>query len=99
MKTFNETFSPWNKSYQATQYNTELINEDGSLGNFTCALFLSLTGPHPWVRSPRAAGCLCARWHPALLRAHGGSPPGSSVHGIFQADILESAISSSRGSS
>lgn len=71
MKTFSETFSPGNKSYQATQYDTELINEDGSLRNFTCAFFLSLMGPHPWVHSPCTASCLHAQCCPALLRAHG----------------------------
>ena len=36
----------------------------------------------------------CLIWHPMDC-----SPPGSSVHGISQAKILEQAISSSRGSS
>ena len=44
--------------------------------------------------------CLCAQSYPTLCNSMDGSPPGSSVHGILQARILEwVAISSSRGSS
>ena len=43
---------------------------------------------------------LVAQWCPALFEPRDYSPPGSSVHGILQARILEwVAISSSRGSS
>ena len=44
--------------------------------------------------------CVCAPLCPTLCNPMDGSLPGSSVHGIFQARILEwIAISSSRGSS
>ena len=44
--------------------------------------------------------CVCAQLGPTLCNPMDFSPPGSSVHGIFQAGILEQvAISSSRGSS
>ena len=44
--------------------------------------------------------CVHAQLHPTLCNPVDSSPPGSSVHGIFQARILEwVAISSSRGSS
>ena len=43
--------------------------------------------------------CLVAQLHPTLRDPMDCSPPGSSVHGISQARILEwAAISSSRGS-
>ena len=41
--------------------------------------------------------CVCAQLHPALCHIMDSSPPGSSVHGILQARILEwVAISYSR---
>ena len=41
--------------------------------------------------------CMCAQSHPTLCDLMDCSPPGSSVHGISQARILEwVAISSSR---
>ena len=44
--------------------------------------------------------CMHAQWCPALCESMDCSPPGSSVHGILQAGILEwVAISFSRGSS
>ena len=44
--------------------------------------------------------CSCAQFCPTLCDSVNCSPPSSSVHGIFQARILEwVAISSSRGSS
>ena len=33
--------------------------------------------------------CLVTKSCPTLLKPHGYSPPGSSVHGIFQAKMLE----------
>ena len=51
-----------------------------------------------WCRIVYA--CSVAQLCPALCDPKDSSPPGSSVHGIFQARILEwVAISSSRGSS
>ena len=45
-------------------------------------------------------GCVCAQSCPTFCSPMACSLPGSSVHGIFQAGILEGvAISSSRGSS
>ena len=45
-------------------------------------------------------GCDCAQLCPTLCDPMNCSPPGSSVHGIFQARILERvAFSYSRGSS
>ena len=42
--------------------------------------------------------CVCAQSCPTLCGLMNGSPPGSSVHGIFQARILDwGAISYSRG--
>ena len=44
--------------------------------------------------------CMCAQSYPTLGNLMDCSPPGSSVHGILQARILEwVAVSSSRGSS
>ena len=44
--------------------------------------------------------CVCIQSYPALHDPMAYSPPGTSVHGILQARILEPvAISSSRGSS
>ena len=44
--------------------------------------------------------CLVTQWCPTLCDPMDCSPPGSSVHGILQARILEwVAMSSSRGSS
>ena len=44
--------------------------------------------------------CLCAQLCPSLCNPMDCNPPGSSVHGIFQARILEQvAVSYSRGSS
>ena len=44
--------------------------------------------------------CMCAQSCPTLSDPMGCSPPGSSVHGLLQARILEwIAISFSRGSS
>ena len=57
-------------------------------------------------RTPLQSSCVCAHVYshtqlcPALCDPMDYSPPGSSVHGIMQARILEwVAISSSRGSS
>ena len=44
--------------------------------------------------------CMCARLHPTLGDPMACDQPGSSVHGILQASMLECvAMSSSRGSS
>ena len=63
------------------------------------------TRAFPWQNLPEAREQHCAHAQP-LSRVRlsvtpmGGSPPGSSVHGVSQAGILEwVAISSSRGSS
>ena len=53
-----------------------------------------------WSSRPVALGCSVDKSCPALCDPRDYSPPGSSVHGILQAGILEwVAISSSRGSS
>ena len=47
----------------------------------------------------RQSACMCAQSCPTLCNPMDCSPPGSSVHGIFQARVLEwVAISFSRGS-
>ena len=55
------------------------------------------------VDGPSQCGCLCAKSFQSFLTLHDPadcSPPGSSVHGILQARILEwAAMPSSRGSS
>ena len=59
-------------------------------------------GPSPAPRSlaHHGAGGLVAQWCPTPFDPMDCSPPGSSVHGISEARILESvAISFSRGSS
>ena len=61
-------------------------------------------GPCVSLRSkifrPRLEKCVCAKSCPALCNPMGYSPPGSSLHGILQARILEwVAMPSSRGSS
>ena len=44
--------------------------------------------------------CMCAQWCPTLCDPMDWGPPGSSIHGIFQARVLEwVGISCSRGSS
>ena len=53
-----------------------------------------------WFTSGQVCCCLVTKSRPNLCDAMDCSPPGSSVHGIFQARILEwVATSSSRGSS
>ena len=62
---------------------------------FPVSLLLLLLGSVILVRA-----CLVAQSSPTFCILLDRSPPGSSVHGIFQARILEwVAISSSRGSS
>ena len=62
------------------------------IGGLYCALMFS--------SFPICCYCLVAQSCPALCDPVDCSPPGSSVHGILQARILESvAVSSSRGSS
>ena len=52
------------------------------------------------LRSELVSVCMCARSCQTLCDPVDYSPPGSSVHGIFQARILERvAMPSSRGSS
>ena len=71
------------------------------------SLFISLFTLHVYVRLNlkkrffhKFCHCLCAQSCPALCDPMNCSPPGSSVHGILQARILEwVAISSSGGSS
>ena len=54
----------------------------------------------PTVSDACVSVCACTHTCPTLCNPIDDSPPGSSVHGIFQARILEwVAISSSRGSS
>ena len=69
-----------------------------------CTLQEFLREKVPWVVGYFAGACVCVRFvvrSYLTLRIHGlYSPPGSSVHGIPQAGILEwVAISCSRGSS
>ena len=53
-----------------------------------------------WVVTSDALCVLVTRWCLTLCGPMGDSPPGSSIHGIFQARVLEwIAISFSRGSS
>ena len=70
----------------------------------------SLAGYGPWGRESRTRltalsqqyiyVCSVTQSCPTLCDPKGSSPPGSSVHGIFQASTLEwVAISFSRGSS
>ena len=74
-----------------------------------CTIFFSMF-LSPWafqvilqnkiLGSARCLHCVCARSCPTLCNPMDCSPPGSSVHGISQAGILEwVAISFSRGSS
>ena len=59
----------------------------------------ALTMPHSSLQLLSLL-CVCTLSHVLLCNIVDCSPPGSSVHGIFQARILEQvAISSSRGSS
>ena len=60
-------------------------------------IHLSVQGA--WVRSPVRELCVCAQSCPTLCSFMNCSPAGFSVHGVFQASILEwVAISFSRGS-
>ena len=60
-------------------------------------IHLSMQGA--WVQSLIRELCVCAQSCPTLCDFMNCSPPGVSVHGIFQASILEwVAISFSRGS-
>ena len=54
-----------------------------------------------WNALPKyiACVCVCAQSCPTLCNPTDCSPSGFSVHGIFQARILEWVVSSSRGSS
>ena len=58
------------------------------------------TQVHIWVKHQNWMMGVCARSCPTLCSSMDCSPPGSSVHGISQAKLLERvAISFSRGSS
>ena len=58
------------------------------------------TQVHIWVKRQNWMMGVCARSCPTLCSSMDCSPPGSSVHGISQAKLLEQvAISFSRGSS
>ena len=60
----------------------------------------SRTQPMDWGGKIWIVGCMYAKSCPTLCDPMARSPPGSSVHGILQANVLEwVAISSSRGSS
>ena len=67
----------------------------------TCYNISQLEKSHPWsVSASLCCGCVCAQLCLILWDPVGHSLPGSSVHEIFQARILEwAAISFSRGSS
>ena len=55
---------------------------------------------HPYTKCCCCSRCLVAKWYPTLLDSMNCSLPGSSVHGILQARILDwVAISFSKGSS
>ena len=69
-------------------------------------LYLKIILPQKWyilrilILNPYDVLCLVAQSCPTLCDPMDHSPPGSSVHGILQARILEwDAIPSSRGSS
>ena len=65
----------------------------------TCGNVLASGAAGKPVSTYMCFACICAQSRPPLLEPVGSSLPGSSVHGIFQARILEwVAISSSRGS-
>ena len=70
------------------------------MGNCSCSYHVATTGGQPSFLVP---SCLCESSRSVVsdsLQPVDCSPPGSSVHGIFQAKILEwIAISFSRGSS
>ena len=56
--------------------------------------------PHRVEGARHWSGCVCARSRPTLCKPMDCSPPGFSIHGIFQARILESvSISFSRETS
>ena len=71
----------------------------GTCNNVDHCLFEILFSPTLYSNTLRCL-CLVAQLHPTLYDPMDCSPPGSSVHGILQARILEwAAISFSRGSS
>ena len=79
-----------------------VISKEGGSGED--AVVISTGKPQFLSRSRGLTSSLffsvCAQPHPTLCYPMDCSPPGSSVHGISQARILErGAISSSRGSS
>ena len=77
-------------------FHTQLALSRGSHQNLSCAFTVcqGLTGLWGWHESEVARSC------PTLCDPGDCSLPGSSVHGIFQARVLEwVAISFSRGSS
>ena len=87
MGTPRSSYLVWGKCARKASFPPELVFS----GNFS---HMSLTS---------LSVCVCAKWLqlcPTLWDPMDCSPPGSSVHGILQARILEwVAISSSRGSS
>ena len=74
----------------------------GSCLSFSLSLgqALNYTKYTAWIHLFTLCVCLCDQSYPTLCDLMDYSPPSSSVHGIFQARILEwVAISFSRGSS
>ena len=67
---------------------------------FTCGWTFKLLPYFGYCKGQDEHACECAQSQPALWDPIDCSPPGSSVHGILQARILEwVAVSFSRGSS
>ena len=85
-------------------WRVEVWDQNVFKGDFFWCLLLGWRWPSPLYvltgSSLYMSVCMCAQSWPPLCCPHGLYPPGFSVHGIFQARILEwIAISFSRGSS
>ena len=101
-KETHRTTSPWHSNYQIfVDHFQSLLRQLYRVTINECVqfyLFLLINTSLPC--SILKVACVCAQLCPILCDPMDCSPQGSSVHGIFQARILECvAISSSRGSS
>ena len=111
LKTQSVTSQPTDHNRPATLKAGTRFLPVGELRRDTCNHHFSTRAAHPGVRvqcspaslTPLLSHCCCCSVTlscPALCDPMDGSPPGSSVHGIPQARILEwAAMPSSRGSS
>ena len=95
---FSYHFSPFSCHGWILAWQSVYINDRDKV-NFFHAEFLFLLNTNKFTFSRHNCSCICAQLHLTLCNPMDCSPPGSFVHGILQARILERvATLSSRGS-